>query len=86
MVDWAVADTDLLAIRSRGSHTRILEIEEGARGKWEWANYGIMALALAAVVALTLLRQRAQEPMALAPRPGGVAAAAPAAEDKEVQP
>ena len=80
MVDWAVADTDLLAIRSRGSHTRILEIEEGARGKWEWANYGIMALALAAVVALTILRQRAQEPIPLDPRPGGGAAAA-----KEVQ-
>ena len=80
MVDWAVADTDLLAIRSRGSHTRILEIEEGARGKWEWANYGIMALALAAVVALTILRQRAQEPIPLDPRPGSGAAAA-----KEVQ-
>jgi ABC-2 type transport system permease protein len=79
MVDWAVADTDLLTIRSRGSHTRILEIEEGARGKWEWANYGIMALALGAVVALTIFRQRAQEPIALDPRP----AAAPA--DKEVQ-
>ncbi len=85
MVDWAVADTDLLAIRSRGSHTRILEIEEGARGKWEWANYGIMALALAAVVALTILRQRAQEPIALDPRPG--AASPPAAgAAKEVQP
>jgi ABC-2 type transport system permease protein len=83
MVDWAVADTDLLAIRSRGSHTRILEIEEGARGKWEWANYGIMALALAAVVALTILRQRAQEPIRLDPRPGG--GSTPAAAAKEVQ-
>jgi ABC-2 type transport system permease protein len=83
MVDWSVADTDLLAIRSRGSHTRILEIEEGARGKWEWANYGLMALALAVVVALTILRQRAQEPMALDPRPAG--GAAPAAAAKEVQ-
>jgi ABC-2 type transport system permease protein len=83
MVDWAVADTDLLAIRSRGSHTRILEIEEGARGKWEWANYGIMALALAAVVALTILRQRAQEPIRLDPRPGG--GPTPAAAAKEVQ-
>lgn len=82
MIDWAVADTDLLAIRSRGSHTRILEIEEGARGKWEWANYGIMALALAVVVALTILRQRAQEPMALDPRPAGM----PAAPAKEVEP
>ena len=83
MVDWAVADTDLLAIRSRGSHTRILEIEEGARGKWEWTNYGIMALALGLVVALTILRQKAQVPMPLDPRPAAVAAA-PAAE-KEVQ-
>lgn len=82
MVDWAVADTDLLAIRSRGSHTRILEIEEGARGKWEWTNYGIMALALAAVVALTIFRQRAQAPISLDPRPGGGSQPAAA---KEVQ-
>lgn len=75
MVDWAVADTDLLAIRSRGSHTRILEIEEGARGKWEWANYAIMALALGAVVALTIFRQRAQVPIPLDPRPASAAAA-----------
>jgi ABC-2 type transport system permease protein len=85
MVDWAVADTDLLTIRSRGSHTRILEIEEGARGKWEWANYGIMALALGAVVALTIFRQRAQEPIALDPRPAGAAAPDSADVDKEVQ-
>src|SRR6185503_16838591 len=84
MVDWAVADTDLLAIRSRGSHTRILEIDEGARGKWEWTNYIIMALALAAVVALTILRQRAQEPIPLDPRPGGAPPPAAAAA-KEVQ-
>jgi ABC-2 type transport system permease protein len=69
MVDWAVADTDLLAIRSRGSHTRILEIEEDERGKWEWTNYGIMGLALVLVVALTILRQRSQVPMELDPRP-----------------
>jgi len=69
MVDWAVADTDLLAIRSRGSHTRILEIEDDQRGKWEWTNYAIMGLGLALVVALTVLRQRSQEPMALDPRP-----------------
>jgi ABC-2 type transport system permease protein len=79
MVDWAVADTDLLAIRSRGSHTRILEIDEGARGKWEWANYGIMALGLGVIVLLTILRQRAQEPIPLDPRPA-------AAAGKEVQP
>ena len=85
MVDWALADTDLLSIRSRGSHTRILEIDEASRGKWEWANYGIMGLALAAVVALTVLRQRAQEPIALDPRPGGAPAPA-ASETEEEQP
>ncbi|HUS68318.1 MAG TPA: Gldg family protein [Kofleriaceae bacterium] len=66
MVDWAVADTDLLAIRSRGVHTRLLEVTEDSRGKWEWTNYGIMVVALAAVIGLTLMR-RNQTPMELDP-------------------
>src|SRR5690606_6105615 len=68
MVDWAVADTDLLTIRSRGSHSRLLEIEPDARGRWEWINYGIMIVGLAVIIALTALRQRSQVPIELTPR------------------
>jgi hypothetical protein len=73
MVDWAVADTDLLAIRSRGGHTRLLEVGPDSRGKWEWTNYGIMGVALAAVIGLTLMR-RSQLPIELDPPPAGHAA------------
>lgn len=68
MVDWAVADTDLLSIRSRGSHTRMLEIAPDSRGKWEWINYGIMILGLGVVVAASALRRRTLVPIELDPR------------------
>jgi ABC-2 type transport system permease protein len=70
MVDWAVADTDLLTIRSRGSHTRLLEIDPDERSKWEWTNYGIMGFGLILIIVLTVLRQRGQLPIELDPRPG----------------
>ena len=70
MVDWAVADTDLLSIRSRGSHTRLLEVEEESRGKWEWANYGIVVLGLGVVVVTSMLRRRTLVPIELDRRAG----------------
>jgi ABC-2 type transport system permease protein len=65
MVDWAVADTDLLSIRSRGSHTRLLAVEPDSRGKWEWINYGIVILGLGVVVMAGVLRRRTLVPMEL---------------------
>jgi ABC-2 type transport system permease protein len=68
MVDWAVADTDLLTIRSRGSQTRLLEVAPDSRGKWESINYAIVILALGIVVTMSALRRRTQVPLALEPR------------------
>jgi ABC-2 type transport system permease protein len=64
-VDWALVDTDLLAIRSRASAVRALTVPEGERGRWEWINYGIAFLGLGLVVLATWLRRRAVKPLAL---------------------
>ncbi|HKE18607.1 MAG TPA: Gldg family protein [Kofleriaceae bacterium] len=71
MVDWAVADTDLLSIRSRGTHTRLLEVAPESRGKWESINYGIVILGLGIVVAMSMLRRRTLVPIQLDQRGGG---------------
>jgi ABC-2 type transport system permease protein len=65
MVDWAVADTDLLSIRSRGSHTRLLEVDADSRGKWETINYAIVILGLGIVVMMGVLRRRTLVPIEL---------------------
>ncbi len=65
MVDWAVADTDLLTIRSRGSHTRLLEVAPDSRGKWESINYAIVILGLGIVVTMGVLRRRTLMPIEL---------------------
>jgi ABC-2 type transport system permease protein len=64
-VDWALVDTDLLAIRTRASAARALTVPEGERGQWEWINYGIAFLGLGLVVLATWLRRRAVKPLAL---------------------
>lgn len=69
MVDWAVADTDLLKIRSRGSENRPLTVEAGHAGKWEAANYVIVLLGLCAVVLLTVVRRKNLVPITLDPPP-----------------
>jgi ABC-2 type transport system permease protein len=64
-VDWALVDTDLLAIRTRASAARALTVPEDERGTWEWINYGIAFLGLGLVVLATWLRRRAVRPIAL---------------------
>lgn len=71
MVDWAVADTDLLAIRSRGNHTRLLDVKPDSRGTWEWLNYGLVVLGLGIVVGMNALRRRTLVPIELDARAGG---------------
>jgi ABC-2 type transport system permease protein len=62
-VDWVLADTDLLSIRSRNAATRALTVPPESRSKWIWAN-GVIALAgLVAVVVLAWLRRRAVLPI-----------------------
>jgi ABC-type Fe3+-siderophore transport system permease subunit len=65
-VDWSLADTDLLGIRSRNAAMRALTVNPDARAKWIWAN-GLIALAgLVLVVVLAWLRRRAVQPIVTA--------------------
>ena len=67
-VDWSVADLDLLAIRSRGSTTRVLQpMTESDQRFWEIANYVIALTALVAIGGVWRLRQRSETPMPLTP-------------------
>ena len=68
LIDWAVADVDLLNIRSRGAYTRTLEIASDEHGKWEWINYGMVIIALLGVAGVNLLRRRTLIPIELSKR------------------
>ena len=68
LIGWAIEDTDLLAIRSRGSYTRTLEIGEDDRSKWEWINYGIVIVALLGVAGVSVVRRRTLTPFELVDR------------------
>jgi ABC-2 type transport system permease protein len=65
-VDWSVEDLDLLTIRARGAHVRLLlPLDQAEETFWEGLNY---ALALAALIALGVvwhLRRNAEQPMIL---------------------
>ncbi|MBN2341297.1 MAG: Gldg family protein [Deltaproteobacteria bacterium] len=62
LIDWAVADTDLLEIRTSGTFARTLKpIEEETRSIWEWANYIFVLVALSVVVFVTVTRRRKQK-------------------------
>ena len=57
-VDWALADTDLLTIRSHNSAARALTVDADARTTWRNANLVIATIALILVVALAWFRRR----------------------------
>lgn len=63
-VDWALLDTDLASIRTRSAASRILTVEEGARGSWEYGNYAIAFLGLLLVAGLAWWRRRNVTPLA----------------------
>jgi ABC-2 type transport system permease protein len=66
VVDWSVEDQDLLAIRSRGTFTRLLKpLEEGEQSFWEVLNYGVALLAVIAIGVVWNLRRRSEAPMPL---------------------
>ncbi|MFN3296344.1 Gldg family protein [Caldimonas sp.] len=51
VIDWALEDRALLALRGRSQWARTLDpLPEGHAARWEAANYGLAALGLAAVV------------------------------------
>jgi ABC-2 type transport system permease protein len=59
IIDWAVEDTDLLAIRARGSVVRTLDdVPEGSRPWWEYGNYGIALAGLGLVIVIARVRRR----------------------------
>ena len=58
-VDWSVEDLDLLAIRSRGSYTRVLiPLNERGRSLWEIANYVIALILLISIYTFWQIRKR----------------------------
>lgn len=65
-IDWSVEEEDLLVIRSRGSHARILRpMTFNEQAFWEWLNYGIAMAALAAVSIYGSLKLKREKPMDL---------------------
>ena len=66
VIDWSLADEDLLTIRSRGSHARLLRpMSRKEQRFWEWTNYGF-ALALLLFVSLFgAARRRREAPIEL---------------------
>jgi ABC-2 type transport system permease protein len=75
-VDWAVEDTDLLSIRSRGSYTRLLDpLTEDEQLTWELGNYIVALVALLLVGGIWWLFRRNEQPMQLSePASRGVSA------------
>ncbi|MEO7732619.1 MAG: Gldg family protein [Kofleriaceae bacterium] len=62
-VDWSLADTDLLAIRSRSAAAHTLTVPPESRGAWRTANLAIALAGLVLVVGLAWLRRRAVKPI-----------------------
>lgn len=64
LVDWALADTDLLQIRTSGSLARTLKpLEEEQRSIWEIGNYVFALAALFIVVIVASTRRRRAKPI-----------------------
>ena len=67
-VAWAVEDTDLLGIRSRGTAARVLvSMTEQEQSFWEVANYVVGLVSLAGVGAVASARRRGEQPLDLEP-------------------
>jgi ABC-type uncharacterized transport system involved in gliding motility auxiliary subunit len=65
-VDWSLADTDLLSIRSRNAATRALTVSPESRGAWRTANIAIALVGLVLVVGIAWLRRRSVQPIVTA--------------------
>ncbi|MGE5182885.1 MAG: Gldg family protein [Acidobacteriota bacterium] len=62
-VDWSLADTDLLSIRSHNDAARALTIGPDSRDRWRMANLAIAFAGLVLVVGGAYLRRRSIAPM-----------------------
>jgi ABC-2 type transport system permease protein len=68
-VDWSVEDMDLLGIRARGAHARILDaLTQDEQSFWEFINYALAIAAVVVIGAVWALRRRNERPMELTPR------------------
>nr|MBF0220853.1 Gldg family protein [Desulfobulbaceae bacterium] len=66
LIDWSVEDEELLMIRSRGTHARmLLPLTHQEQTFWEWLNYGVAILALLIVSLYGGLRRKKERPMVL---------------------
>jgi ABC-2 type transport system permease protein len=66
IIDWAVEDEELLTIRSRGSHARLLAPMTGRQETfWETFNYCLALAGLAGVSLAGIRRQRRERPLVL---------------------
>lgn len=66
LIDWSVEDQGLLAIRSRGSHARLLyPMNRREQAFWEWLNYGLALAALALISLYGSRRRHREKPMLL---------------------
>jgi ABC-2 type transport system permease protein len=72
VVDWSVEDLDLLAIRGRGTATRVLiPMSEQQQASWEVANYVIALVALIVVYVSWRRRTQNEKPLVLVPAQSG---------------
>jgi ABC-2 type transport system permease protein len=65
-VDWSLADTDLLAIRSRNAATRALTVDATSYSKWIIVNVVIAMLGLGLVIGYAAFRRRSVTPLNVA--------------------
>ena len=66
VIDWSVEDTDLLSIRSRGTHTQLLRaLERSEQTVWESLNYAFALIALTVIGLTGNLWSRRAKPMTL---------------------
>ncbi len=67
-VAWTVEDTDLLAIRTRGTAARVLiPLSQNEQSFWEVANYVVALLSVVALGVVSSVRRRGEAPMDLLP-------------------
>jgi ABC-2 type transport system permease protein len=62
-VDWSLADTDLLAIRSHNTASRALTVDPESRVTWRTVNLVIAIVGLGLVIGIAWLRRRAVQPV-----------------------
>jgi ABC-2 type transport system permease protein len=71
-VDWSAEDLDLLAIRSRGTVSRVLDpMTENEQSVWEIGNYVVALAALIAIFIAWRVRGGSERPMELTPKMEG---------------